>query len=153
MCQELQFTLMILFKLQDNLRVCAESLQSCLTLRPHGLQPAMLLCPEDSPGKNTEMGCHALLQRMFPTQEANPHLLCLLNWQTGFLPLVQPGKPFKESCVCVCVCVYVCISHSVVSNSLHPRGLEPARLLSPWNSPGKNTGVGSHSLSQDSRGS
>ena len=36
-------------------------------------------------------------------------------------------------------------SHSVVSNSVTPR---PARLLSPWNSPGKNTGVGCHSLLQ-----
>ena len=31
-----------------------------------------------------------------------------------------------------------------MSNSLQPHGLWPARLLSPWNSPGKNTGVGSH---------
>ena len=30
----------------------------------------------------------------------------------------------------------------------HPHGLQPARLLCPWNSPGKNTGVGSHSFSK-----
>ena len=36
-------------------------------------------------------------------------------------------------------------SHSVVSDSLQPHGLQPPRLLCPWNSPGKNTGVGSHS--------
>ena len=35
----------------------------------------------------------------------------------------------------------VCVSHSVVSDSLRPHGLWPARLLCPWNSPGKNTGV------------
>ena len=46
--------------------------QSCLTLRPHGLYPARLLCPWDSPGKNTGMGCHSLLQRIFPTQGSNP---------------------------------------------------------------------------------
>ena len=40
------------------------------------------------------------------------------------------------------------VSQSVVSNSLQPHGLEPARLLCPWNSPGKNTGVGSHSFLQ-----
>ena len=34
-------------------------------------------------------------------------------------------------------------SHSVMSNSLWPHGLH-----SPWNSPGQNTGVGSHSLLQ-----
>ena len=39
-------------------------------------------------------------------------------------------------------------SHSVVSDSFRPHGLEPARLLCPWNSPGKSTGVGSHSLLQ-----
>ena len=40
--------------------------------------------------------------------------------------------------------VWVCVSHSVVSDSLQPHGLWPARLLCPWNSPGKNTGVGCH---------
>ena len=38
------------------------------------------------------------------------------------------------------------VSHSVVSNSFQLHGLEPAKLLCPWNSPGKNTGVGSHAL-------
>ena len=42
----------------------------------------------------------------------------------------------------------VCLSHLVMSNSLQPHGLGPARLLCPWKSPGKNTGVGSHSLLQ-----
>ena len=42
----------------------------------------------------------------------------------------------------------VCVSHSAVSDSLQPHGLQSARLLCPWNSPGKNTGVGSHSLLQ-----
>ena len=45
-----------------------------------------LLCPWDSPGKNTAVGCHALLQGIFPTQRSNPHLLCLLHWQAGSLP-------------------------------------------------------------------
>ena len=44
------------------------------------------------------------------------------------------------------MCVYA--SHSVMSNSLWPHGLYPTRLFSPWNSPGKNTGVGCHTLSQ-----
>ena len=49
--------------------------QSCLTLRdPHGLQSTSLLCPWDSPGKNTGVGCHALLQGIFPTQGSNPGL-------------------------------------------------------------------------------
>ena len=49
-------------------------------LRPHGLWPARLLCPRDSPGKNTAAGCHALLQGIFLTQRSNPHLLSLLHW-------------------------------------------------------------------------
>ena len=40
------------------------------------------------------------------------------------------------------------ISCSVMSGSLQPHGLFPSRPLCPWNSPGKNTGVGSHSLLQ-----
>ena len=39
-----------------------------------------------------------------------------------------------------------CVSHSVVSDSLWPHGLEPTRLLSPWTCPGKNIGVGCHFL-------
>ena len=40
------------------------------------------------------------------------------------------------------------VSYSVVSDSLRPQGLEPARLLCPWNSLDKNTWVVSHSLFQ-----
>ena len=40
------------------------------------------------------------------------------------------------------------VSHSVVTNSLQPHGLSPARLLCPWNSPGNNTRVGFHSFLQ-----
>ena len=34
------------------------------------------------------------------------------------------------------------LSHSVMSDSLRPHGLQPARLLCPWGTPGKNTRVG-----------
>ena len=37
--------------------------------------PVGLLCPRDSPGKNTGVGFHSLLQGIFPTEESNPHLL------------------------------------------------------------------------------
>ena len=59
--------------------LCAGGLvdKSCLTLLwPHGVYPARLLCPWDLPGKNTEEGCHFLLQGVFPIQASN---LCLLN--------------------------------------------------------------------------
>ena len=63
------------------------------SLRPHGLYPARLLCPWDSPGKNSGVGCHALLQGISPIQGLNPRLLCLLHWQALSLPLFPPGKP------------------------------------------------------------
>ena len=43
------------------------------------------------------------------------------------------------------VCVPAC---SVMSDSLQPHGLKPARLLCPWNFPSKNTGAGCHFLFQ-----
>ena len=46
-----------------------------ISQQPHGLQPARLLHPWDSPGKNTGVGCHFLLQAIFPTQGLNPGLL------------------------------------------------------------------------------
>ena len=43
----------------------------------------------------------------------------------------------------------MCVSCSVLSDSLRPHGLGPARFfLCPWNSPGKNTGVGGQFLLQ-----
>ena len=45
------------------------------------------------------------------------------------------------------------VSHSVVSDSLQVHGLQPAKLLCPWNSPGKNTGVGCYFLLQGTQGS
>ena len=38
----------------------------------------------DSAGKNTGMGCHALLQGIFPTQGLNSNPLCLLHWEAAF---------------------------------------------------------------------
>ena len=40
-------------------------------------------------------------------------------------------------------------SHSVVSSSSRPHGLQPTRLLCPWDFPGKSTGVGCHCIFQD----
>ena len=63
-------------------------------------------------------------------------------------------------CVCVCVCIYIYIytyiyksTHGRISNSNTLRGWikilhrqQPTRLLHPWDSPGKNTGVGIYTL-------
>jgi len=47
----------------------------CICVAAKGLPPARLLCPWDSPGKNTGVGCPFLLQGIFPTQGWNPCLL------------------------------------------------------------------------------
>ena len=44
----------------------------------------------------------------------------------------------------ISVCESENVSCSVMSDSLSPYGLQPARLLCPWDSPGKNPGVGCH---------
>ena len=56
--------------------VAAKSLQSCLTLRPHGLQPTRLLRPWDSPGNNTGVGCHFILQCMKVENESEVTQSC-----------------------------------------------------------------------------
>ena len=79
----------------------------------------------------------------------------------SYFPKAQRGRAV---CVCMCVCVcalkkslhlisllrtsLLCVSCSVMSDSLQPHGLQPSRLLCPWDSPGKNTGVGCHFLLQ-----
>ena len=94
-------------------------------MRLHRQQPTRLPCPWDSPGKNTGVGCHSLLQVK----------LTLLNWRWILYPLSHLGSP--------CLTIYIFECRSVVSDSLWPHG-----LYSPWDSPGQNTGVGSHSLLQ-----
>ena len=59
------------------------------SLWPHGLQSARLLCPWDSPGKNTAMGSHSFLQEIFPTQGSNSGLL---HWQVDSLTFEPPEK-------------------------------------------------------------
>ena len=72
------------------LSVCVWTWSDSLSL--HGLQPARPPCPWDSPGKNTGVGCHVLLQGIFLTQGSNPRLLRLLHWQAGSFPLAPPGQ-------------------------------------------------------------
>ena len=77
------------------------------SLWPHRLLPSRLLCPGDSPGRNTGVGCHSLLQGIFPTQGLKLGLLhCrqILYWATRepkhlgttplklFPPLSQPMR-------------------------------------------------------------
>ena len=59
----------------------------------------------------------------------------------------ENSTTWQRNCVCLCVCAHV-LSHSVMSTWLRSHGLQPTRLLCPWNFPGKNTGAGCHFLRQ-----
>ena len=64
---------------------------------------------------------------------------------------IVPGMPLQLLLMLLGnICTYGCavLSHSVVSDSLLPHGLWPATHFCPWDSPGKNTGVGCHALFQ-----
>ena len=61
-------------------------------------------------------------------------------------PYCTPFPVLSQSVVSCNILTAVCVSYSLIC--LRPHGLYPARLLCPWNSPGKNTGVGCHSLLQ-----
>ena len=50
--------------------------------------------------------------------------------------------------ICCCCCCCCCCVTSVVSDSVQPHRWQPTRLPRPWDSPGKNTGVGCHFLLQ-----
>ena len=60
----------------QSLLAAAKSLQSCPTLRPHRQQPIRLPHPWNSPGKNTGVGCHFLLQCMKVKSKSEVAQLC-----------------------------------------------------------------------------
>ena len=130
-------------------------------MRPHRRQPTRLPCPWDSPGKNTGVWCHCLLQCMKVKSESEvaQSYPTLSDPIDGSLPGSSAHGIFQQeywsgvplpSLVCHCYCNklpqtqrFESENHSVVSNSFRPHG-----LYSPWNSPGQNTGVDSLSLLQ-----
>ena len=59
-----------------NAAAAAKALQSCPTVRPHRQQPTRLPRPWDSPGKNTGVGCHLLLQCMKVKSESEVAQSC-----------------------------------------------------------------------------
>ena len=93
-------------------------IQSCLTLcNPMDCSLPGSSVHGDSPSKNTEVGCHALLQGIFLTQGSNPGLLhCLVHSKRSIRILL--------------------FTHSVVSDSFQPCGLQHSRLPCPSPSPG-----------------
>ena len=96
--------------------VHAQSLQSCPTFwDPMDCSPPGSFVHGNSPGKNTGVGCHALLQGIFPRDR-----ICI-SWGSCFTNRFFTSKPlgspvYIDVCVCVCVCVcagnvyaYVCV--------------------------------------------
>ena len=79
---------------ENRKRVHSKSVKLCPTFCDPMDCIARLLCPWDSPGKNTGVGFHFLLKGSFLPRDRTC-ILCLLNWQAGYLPLAPPGKPSK----------------------------------------------------------
>ena len=71
--------------------------KACPTLVTPWTVGCQALCPWDSSDKNIRVGCHFLLQGIFPTQGSNPYLLCLLHWQADSLPLNHLGRPQRKT--------------------------------------------------------
>ena len=75
------------------LYVCAQLLSHVQLFVVLELRFSKLLCLWDSPGKNSRMACHFLLQGIFLTQGSNPYLLYILHWQADSLPLTTCEAP------------------------------------------------------------
>ena len=69
----------------------------------------------------------------------------LNHWTTREVPFCEIFRSSIELDCCCCCCCWVT---SVVSDSVQPQRRQPTRLPCPWDSPGKNTGVGCHFLLQ-----
>ena len=71
------FLIILLFlkNFKKAVRACQVTSVVSNSLRPFGLQPPRLLSSRESPGKKNGVGCHSLLQGIFPTQGSN---LCLI---------------------------------------------------------------------------
>ena len=62
------------------------------SLWPHGLYSVRILCPRNSPGKNTGVGCHFLLQGIFPT-----HVCWVPALASRFFTTEPPGKALAST--------------------------------------------------------
>ena len=105
--------------------VCSVASVMVDSLQHHGLQLARLLSPWDSPGKNVGVGCHFLIQGIFPTQGLNLHLL---HWQADSLPLSHQGITPGNGNATLIPGDKLQVTSSVYSSDLSPgSGLSPKR--------------------------
>ena len=82
-----------------------------------------LLCPWDSPGKSTGVGCHFLLQEIFSTQGSNPGLPHCRQMLYHMSHQGSSGKADYSPPMWVCLIQSTESESEVVSNSLWPHGL------------------------------
>ena len=131
-----QFWLVIL-QMFNTTSCCAQSLQMC----PNLCEPVDCSLPG---WKARTLGWVAMpSSRGFYWPRNQTHVSCVsctagrffTHWATWEAHMLLKWSQVKSS-------------HSVVSDSLWPHGLQPTRLLSSWDSPGKSTGVGCHFLLQ-----
>ena len=104
-------------------------------MRPHRLQPTRLPRPWDSPGKNTGVGCHFLLQCMKVKSESEVTQSCptlVTPWTTAYQ--APPSMGFCRQKYWSSMPL-PSLSVAVMSNSLWPHGLQHARLPCPSLSP------------------
>ena len=98
-----------------------------------------------SPSLST--GTHPILRPPLKGDALNlwPSRLSQQHKNLTSLSQLQHHNPASHGCMSLhdCCC---CQVTSVVSNSVQPHRLQPTRLLHPWDSPGKYTGVGCHFL-------
>ena len=96
-------------------------------VRPHRWQPTRLSHPWDSPGKNTGVGCHLLLQCMKVKSEREVAQSCPTQRPHGLQPtrLLRPwdfpGKSTGVGCHCLLQVVWIlCNNKTILSPSSHP---------------------------------
>ena len=84
-----------------------------------------------------------------PASEGDVRVAGSIPWsrKCKSTPVFLPDPLDRRACCCCCCCCCCCVT-SVVSDSVWPHRRQLNRLLYPWDSPGKNTGVGCHFLLQ-----
>ena len=85
--------------------------QAPLSMEHSRQEPTRLLCPWNSPGKNTEVGSHSRLQGIFPTQGLNPDFL---HWRQILYCLSHQGIHILNSAVFLLI--HMSWSHTVFGN-------------------------------------
>ena len=119
--------------------LCCSVAWLCPTLRPYVLQDASPPCPSQSP-------------RVFPNSTfielvmLSSHLILWCPFL--LLPLIFPGIRDLSNELSVCTAAAAAAAAKLLQSCLTLCNPRDRRLIHPWDSPGKNTGVGCHFLFQ-----